>query len=209
VSVLIVPHPKRRRAEQVIHAARVRAAWASAPGAEDIRARDHERLLTDPMLAVPEGQERADAEALLAANDPVAIAAALLRLYRRGLPAPEEISQAPQAAAPKVRPAASGVASGYVQFRISVGRNNRADPKWIVPLLCRLGGVTKQDIGAIRVFDTDTRFEISRDAAAGFTAAVAGAAPNEPRITSAGDGPMPPRQFRHKPAGAMGRKRRG
>jgi ATP-dependent RNA helicase DeaD len=61
--------------------------------------------------------------------------------------------------------------------------------------------VTKRDIGAIRVFDTDTRFEISRDISAAFAAATANLPSNEPRITQAGDGPMPARQpFRGKPS---------
>ena len=63
-----------------LDAARVRATWANAPGAMEIHDRDRERLLTDPMLAPPEGQERADAEALAAAHDKATIAAALLRL---------------------------------------------------------------------------------------------------------------------------------
>ncbi len=223
VSVLIVPHSKRRRGEQITNAARVRATWSNAPSVEEIQGRDRERLLTDPMLEVPEGQERADAEALLAGHDAVTLAAALLRLYRRGLPTPESVGQnfLPASApsdAPRVRPERnqsrfnepSGEASGeraderggdFVQFRISVGRNNRADPKWLIPLLCRVGGVTKQDIGSIRVFDTDTRFEIRREASEGFTAAIADLPPNEPRISHAGDGPMPARQFRPKPGG--------
>ncbi len=223
VSVLIVPHSRRRRAEQITNAARVRASWSNAPSAEEIHQRDRERLLTDPMLDAPEGQEREDAEALLAGHDAVSIAAALLRLYRRGLPAPEAIGQSfqPTTEAPRTRTraeshsnerpdarpdAAPGDRGGdFVQFRISVGRNNRADPKWLVPLLCRVGGLTKQDIGSIRVFDTDTRFEIRREASEAFTAAIADLPPNEPRITSAGDGPMPPRPFRPKPFGAKPR----
>ena len=221
VSVLIVPHSKRRRAEQVTNAARVRAAWSNAPSAEDINGRDRERLLTDAMLDAPEGAERADAEALLAAHDPVAIAAALLRLYRRQLPPPEMVSQAPppvardtspRDGAPRVRAPRDGTsapssrseahAGDFVQFRLSIGRNNRADPKWILPLLCRLGSVTKRDIGAIRIFDTDTRFEISREMSEAFAAATANLPSNEPRITQAGDGPMPARPpFRGKPAG--------
>jgi ATP-dependent RNA helicase DeaD len=205
VSVLIVPYAKRRRAEQVTNAARVRVAWSHAPGADDISGRDRERLLTDPMLALPEGAERADAEALLTALDPVAVAAALLRLYRRQLPPPEAISQppAPVAVRDVVRTPSARVdapAGGFVQFRLSVGRNNRADPKWILPLLCRLGGVVKRDIGAIRVFDTDTRFEISREVSEAFAAATANLPAHEPRITQAGDGPMPARPFRGRPA---------
>jgi ATP-dependent RNA helicase DeaD len=204
VSVILVPHAKRRRAEQVLNAARVRVAWSDAPSADDIRGRDRERLLTDPMLASPEGSERTDAEALLAAHDPVAIAAALLRLYRRQLPPPAEVSRAPRPVAPR----ADASAGGFVQFRISIGRNNRADPKWILPLLCRVGNVSKRDIGAIRVFDTDTRFEISRDVSDAFAAATANLPPHEPRITHAGDGPMPARPFRGKPTGPRMRTKR-
>jgi ATP-dependent RNA helicase DeaD len=80
-----------------------------------------------------------------------------------------------------------------------VGRRAKADPKWIVPLLCRVGRITKREIGAIRVFDTDTRFEISRTAAPAFAAAVAEAPPGEPRITPAGEGRMAPRTH-HRPA---------
>ena len=45
-----------------------------------------------------------------------------------------------------------------------------------------MGNVTKREIGAIRVFDTDTRFEISRVASSAFAAATAQATPGEPRI---------------------------
>jgi ATP-dependent RNA helicase DeaD len=195
VSVLIVPQSRRRRAEQVCMAARVRLAWATVPSAEEIRARDRERLLADPLLAMPEGEERTQAATLLAVHDPLAVAAALLRLHHRLLPVPAEVS-APAAAPPRE---SAGSPEGYVQFRIAVGRNNRADPKWIVPLLCRIGGLTKRDIGAIRVFDTDTRFEIARAASEGFAAAIAELPPEEPRITRAGDGRMPARPFRPRP----------
>ena len=208
VSVLLVPNPKRRRAEQITNAARVRVTWSGAPTAAEIQTRDRERLLTDPMLGEPDDAERLDAESLLAAHDAVTIAAALLRLYRRGLPTATQVSSAPlimpgapQTAAPYVRAERSEQAApgDFVQFRLSVGRNNRADPKWILPLLCRVGGVTKQDIGAIRIFDTDTRFEITRAAAEGFAAAVADLPANEPRISLAGDAPMPKRPFHRKP----------
>jgi ATP-dependent RNA helicase DeaD len=69
--------------------------------------------------------------------------------------------------------------------------------------------VTKRDIGAIRVFDTDTRFEISRAASAAFAAATAEMPAGEPRITPAGDGPMPARApFRPRREGAGPRIRR-
>ncbi len=50
-------------------------------------------------------------------------------------------------------------------FTLSIGRNRRADPKWLLPLICKAGDVTKRDIGSIKIFDTETRFEIAADKA--------------------------------------------
>ena len=209
VCVLIVPHPKRRRAEQVTNAARVQVAWSGAPTPDEIRARDRERLLDDPMFAEPDDAERTEAEALLAGHDPVVVASALLRLYQTRLPPPESVSAAPVQAAASPRPPREPAAPGdFVQFRVAVGRRDKADPKWLVPLICRAGGITKRDIGAIRVFDTDTRFEISRAASAAFAAATVDSPAGEPRITPAGDGPMPARPFRPHSAGPRQKVRR-
>ena len=43
-------------------------------------------------------------------------------------------------------------ASDGAWFRVAVGRTNNADPKWLIPLICRVGHVTKKDIGEIRIF---------------------------------------------------------
>ncbi len=59
-----------------------------------------------------------------------------------------------------------------VWFRINVGRTNNADPKWILPVICRLGHVTKNEIGVIKIFDRETKFEIVESAAAKFAASV-------------------------------------
>lgn len=60
-----------------------------------------------------------------------------------------------------------------VWFRMNIGRRNNADPKWILPLLCRRGGVTKNDIGAIRISPDETHVGIAAAAAARFAKAVA------------------------------------
>ena len=85
-------------------------------------------------------------------------------------------------------------------FRANVGRRANADPKWLLPLICRLGGVTRQDVGTIRIFDRETRFEISRDASERFAEAVQEAREGTIRIEPAGDaapevdGPAPARR---------------
>jgi ATP-dependent RNA helicase DeaD len=58
-----------------------------------------------------------------------------------------------------------------VWFRILIGRERKADPKWILPLLCRRGGITRDDIGKIQVLPRETRFEVAREAAGRFAEA--------------------------------------
>ncbi len=57
-------------------------------------------------------------------------------------------------------------------FVLGVGREAQADPKWIVPMLCRRGGISREDIGAIRVFDNETRVEIRPSAAESFATSI-------------------------------------
>jgi ATP-dependent RNA helicase DeaD len=74
-----------------------------------------------------------------------------------------------------------------VWFRLTVGRQKNADPKWLIPLICRLGHVTKKDIGQIRIFDRETKFEIARDVAERFGEAVkAASAGGDIRVEPAG-----------------------
>jgi ATP-dependent RNA helicase DeaD len=57
-------------------------------------------------------------------------------------------------------------------FTVNVGRSKNADPKWLIPLLCRRGDVTKKAIGKIQVLMRETRVEIAPDAAEHFAQAV-------------------------------------
>lgn len=62
-----------------------------------------------------------------------------------------------------------------VWFTLSLGRKHRADPKWLLPMICKYGGVTKADVGSIKIDDLETRFEITADKAEAFAACPAGA----------------------------------
>jgi ATP-dependent RNA helicase DeaD len=57
---------------------------------------------------------------------------------------------------------------GSVWFRAAIGRRKNAEARWLLPMICRRGGVQKQDIGAIRIMDTTTEFEISARVAESF-----------------------------------------
>jgi ATP-dependent RNA helicase DeaD len=174
VSVLVVPHTKRRRAEQLLASANVEAEWSGAPSADAIRAQDQVRLLADPLLnEAPSPEDLALAGRILADRSPEAVAAALIRLYRTRLPAPEEMleyvrDERPESQAPRAPRRERLDATDAVWFRLPIGRSKNADPKWLVPLICRLGHVTKRDIGQIRISDRETRFEISREVAGRF-----------------------------------------
>lgn len=61
---------------------------------------------------------------------------------------------------------------GGAWFTLSVGRKHRADPKWLIPVICKAGGVTKRDVGAIVIEDEVTRFEIASGAASDFAVAI-------------------------------------
>ncbi|MFZ5668795.1 MAG: DEAD/DEAH box helicase [Pseudomonadota bacterium] len=183
VSVLLVPHSRRRKAESLLHAAGVAAVWAGPPTADEIRAGDRRRILNDPILTEPAGEEDlALARVLMESAAPEQIALALARLFRARLPEPEELRDVGEAAArPRPErpfdPAASGTPRDHdafadaAWFRLDIGRARNAEARWLLPLICRMGGITRKEIGQIRVFDQETKFQIAEDAAEAFLAA--------------------------------------
>ncbi len=190
--LLMVPNRSRRRAEVLLASANIKVIWEEPPSAAAILARDHARLLTDPVLTeAPLDEDVALVRDLLAGWPAEAIAMALIRLYRARLPAPEDISPQPELTPRPAAPRAVGGGGGraMVWFRCNIGRRKNADPKWLLPLICRIGGVTKRDIGAIRIFDRETRFEISADVVATFAAAINAGANLDMRVEPAGEAP--------------------
>ena len=67
-----------------------------------------------------------------------------------------------------------------VWFRLNVGRKDNADARWILPLLCRRGHITKNEIGAIKIGQAETMFDIPRAAAARFAEALKRTAQDDP-----------------------------
>lgn len=211
VSVLLVPPAGRRRATQLLASGRIEAVWRDAPSPEAIRQLDQERFLQNAFLTEPASEdETASAKALLANRSAEDLAVALLRLYRSQLPAAEDLAEpgsandraatrydprgkrepresfAPRARrdeGPEERKGSRHrTAMKSVWFRLDIGRQKNADPKWLVPVICRKGQVTKQDIGAIRIFEDETRFEIDERVAERFAESVRTATYSDGRI---------------------------
>jgi ATP-dependent RNA helicase DeaD len=174
-AVLIVPYQRRRWAESMLRNANIPVEWVGVPTPEDVRAKDHDRLL-EQLLAPVETDEddRALAERLLAEKTPEEIAASLVRAYRAAMPAPEELVAAtPEAHRAAQREKHRPGFEDVVWFRMNLGRRQNADPRWVLPLICRRGNVTKNDVGAIRIGPNETAFQVPRALAAKFIATVA------------------------------------
>jgi ATP-dependent RNA helicase DeaD len=210
-SVLLIPNSRRRRAEQMFAIAKVSPEWSGPPSADEIRRLDGERMLSDPLFAEPPAEEDvALAGTLLASKSPEELAALLARVYRTRLPAPEEVSDPGEGRAPRgerppydpmdpERIAAMGPA---VWFRLNLGRRDNADPRRLLPMLTRRGGIGRQEIGAIRIFDRETKFEVRGNAAARFAEAFARNGSPEIQVEAlSGDGAPAERPGRGGPKG--------
>lgn len=170
-AVLIVPYPRRRRVEGMLRGARIEAEFVKPPTLDDIRTADRGRLM-EKLLAPVEAddEDRALATEILAQKTPEELATALVRAYRAAMPVAEELIE--QTGRPERQERQREGFDDVVWFRMDIGRRQNADPRWILPLLCRRGHVTKSEIGAIRIAANETQFAIPRAAAAKFAAAV-------------------------------------
>jgi ATP-dependent RNA helicase DeaD len=219
-SVLLVTHTKRRRTEQVLQSANINATWSGPPTAEEIRAQDRQRLLEHPALTAVTSDEDAALARQLAEKLPAEqLASALIGLLRAELPDPEDVnddvrmrdtaSRDTQPMAPRERTPRmprTREERGFTNaegegawFHLNVGRRRNADPKWLVPLICRLGHVTKAEIGPIRIFDEETRFEIVGHAAEAFTVAAQATLEDNIRITPSSPPPQDERSSAPRP----------
>jgi len=172
VAILIVPFRRRRNVETMLRNARIDAEWIDPPAPEQIRARDRQRLFD--MLSAPvetDDEDRELVEQLMARLAPETIAAALVRSLRTDLPAPEDIlSQGGRDERGEPGPRAGF--EGSTWFRMNAGRRHNADPRWLLPLICRYGHVGRNDIGAIRVAANESYFEVTQRATPGFLKAL-------------------------------------
>ena len=202
ICVILAPHHRRRRLDLLLKSAGIAAVWQAPPAAEDIRAQDQMRLISDVGSASEAAEDDlALARALMEQRSPEDIAAAYVRLARSRMPAPEDLAESE----PEPRSHAGGSGGGgpraeapragfedAVWFRIDLGRNKNAEARWLLPMICRRGHLTKGDIGAIRVFERETRFQISAAAIPRFEAAIAKADSDGGRIQRLDENAPPP-----------------
>ena len=206
VSALIVPMSARRKTERLLQMAKLEAEWGPAPSAADVSARDTERLLTDDALTKAEDQTEMPMVTQLAERfSSRELAAAVLRLYFSARSAPEEVAQI-TADGPKPRARTEFGRSFWM--RVGAGHDQRVEPRWLLPMLCRVGNLTKDDIGAIRIFEDHAMVQLHENSRERFNNALGGKTELEQGISitpgqepaGGGDRPAPrPRTGDRKP----------
>ena len=167
VSVLIVPPAARKKAQRILGWAKLHAEWSDAPSADAVIARDEERMLGDSAWhdPVPDAQSATIAK-LTDSFTAEQIAAAYLRLYHERHTAPEDLSD------PGEKPQPRAEFGPSTWFSLQGGRAAGAEPRRILPMLCKAGDITKDDIGAIRIQPDVTLFQIRQPSVARFLAAI-------------------------------------
>jgi len=227
VSVLLVPPARRRRAEILLRQADIEAEWATAPSADDIRKLDQERMLQHMLFTDAASEDDLTlARALLADRTPEDIAVALARFYRAQLPSPEDLLDPGQRSrdergqgkdrardydsvgtGSKKARIRENMADGSVWFRVGIGRKKNAEARWLLPMICRRGGIGKQDIGAINILDNATEFEISQRVAESFAIRIKGPDKDDNiRIDPLEGEPQRPERFSKSPPSKAAKK---
>ena len=187
ISVMLVPPARRSKAHRLFSEGGITPQWVALPTAEEIRALDHQRMLADDSaFADLSDQDREAGAALLSARAPAEIAAALARIFRARYPEPEEIDPLPVDGTRPARKERPGFApdgpAQYRWFELNVGYHDRAEPKGILRMLTRSGGVERRHIGGIRIHDRTCQVEIATEVADRFARKHASPGPDDIRV---------------------------
>ncbi|WP_170433203.1 DEAD/DEAH box helicase [Ruegeria arenilitoris] len=168
VSALIVPPASFKKAQRLLKFAKLTAEWGAAPSADEINAQDLQRMFgSDDWLTDITETERPSVDELVARFSPEQLATAYVRQYQQQHSAPEELSDVKDAS-----PKPNVPFGPSVWFSLSEGRNDNASPRYLLPMICKAGNITKSDVGAIRIADDVTYIEIRESSVTGFLDAI-------------------------------------
>jgi ATP-dependent RNA helicase DeaD len=212
--VLIVPMHRRKAVARTLGYANIKSSERGAPTIAEIDRHNHEQMLARAQAIMPPDENEAALVAeLMGLLTPEQLAAAWLRGELARRPAAEDVSEEripPINEKPVRKRFEDGPArefepreprarrepmQGGRWFVLPLGRKQRADPKWLLPMICKAGNVVKADIGSIKIGELETRFEIAADKADAFAEKVAKAG-GEAQISPA-SGDTPP-QYREQ-----------
>jgi ATP-dependent RNA helicase DeaD len=173
ISALIVPPSTRRKADRILQGAKVTAEWAVPPSADEVRAKDSERLLADPAWREEINEkDQVAVDELLSHFSPTQLAAAYLRIYTSKQSAPEELSAVDARDVKEAKPRRVADFGPTIWFSVPGGRASGTVPGRLLPMICNAGGITKHDIGAIKIHPDASFFEVKLASVEGFKKAL-------------------------------------
>lgn len=97
----------------------------------------------------------------------------------------------------------------FLWFKLNLGRQHDADPRWLVPLICRHGRLSKAEIGSIKIQDRETFFEIDSQFGESFAASLKRVNDKNIKIVPASAPPDAGSRSAHRKGGYEGPKREG
>ena len=163
VCAVLVPQNRSRMAERLFSQANIKPIWASTPSREEILKQDKKRIVENQILKDPVTEDEKELiDELVSKNSIEQLAAAYYRLLGKDLSAPEDLRN------PSGRDEVRGRDNGFknsIWFELSVGRDDTAEPRWLVAMLCKAGNLSKRDIGSIKIQPKVTNIEISEQTA--------------------------------------------
>ena len=164
VCAVLVPQSRTRMAERLFSQANIKPIWASTPSREEILKQDKIRIVDNVILKDPiKEDEKEFVDLLISKNSIEQLAAAYYRLLGKDLSAPEDLRT------PSDRDEGRSKGNGFqksIWFELSVGRDDTAEPRWLVAMLCKAGNLSKRDIGSIKILPKVTNIEISKETSA-------------------------------------------
>lgn len=187
VCALIVPTHRRAAAQRVLKLANLSFSSRQAPTMPELDRHAANRIL-EQLGELPSPAEGTEAELVSRVLEKVTaeqLAALWVKRELAARPAPEEVSE-DHIPPLGERPARKGSferpergerpervqLESSVWFTLSIGRTKRADPKWLLPLICKAGDINRKDVGSIKIMTHETRFELSTEAAVQFNQAL-------------------------------------
>ena len=211
-AVLVAPGALRRTAQLLLRAG-VSHRIEPVPAADAIRAASDARFFAELTAAEAEGSPGFDArtwslaDRLAKSGDATRTIARLLTRAKYAGPAEARDLRpiAPPAEPRAARAVHAAPNDRWVTFRVSWGDAHGADPRRLLAVVCRRGGIEGRQVGAIRIDRTWSTVDVATDVADAFAEAAGQPDPRSPRVLIS----RAQMQQRHNPAwGSKPLKRR-
>ena len=159
VCVILVPQNRNRTAERLFAQANIKPYWTLPPSREEILIEDKKRILENKIFDEPiKAEEQTFVDELVSKNSINQLAVAYYRLVSNDLSVPEDLKNPSDKRDAKSK---NTTFNNSVWFELSVGRDDTAEPRWLVAMLCKAGKLSKRDIGSIKIQPKVTYVEIS------------------------------------------------